>query len=81
MVKWTKWIGERSYRHILNASYQLQMKIAFGIPYNELRMVISYTQACTYLLCLPVPCTVPLYIVDQYMALFYFLLYIAWVTW
>ena len=44
-------------------------------------MVISYTQAFTYLLYVSVSCIVATFIVDQYMALFCFLLYIAWVTW
>ena len=74
MVKWRKErIGERSYRPILNTSHQLQMKIVFGIPYYDFWLLATHKHALT--------CCVSFmhstFIVDQYMALFNFLLCVA----
>ena len=81
MVKWRKRIGEGSYRHILNTSHQFQMKVVLGIPFNNLCMVISYVHTSIHLPAICVSVMHSTFIVNQYMALFYFVLYIAWVTW
>jgi len=71
MVKWRKRIGEGSYRHILNTSHQLQMKIVLGIPSNNLCMVISYVHTSIHLPAICVSVMHSTFRVDQYMALFY----------